>query len=394
VEEIAAATRAAITLEAEELAAVRSVLKSKTNTACSAQPAAAGPVPSKKRKKRLSISRRSKKKSKENAFLGGKLTAIKAERIAEAGAMLDVLQPYVDALPWENVCDGDGRIITLGRKYQGLFVMARYVAAGWDKTVSAAVAEHIFDVSGSSLRRTWTVFDSSEQNFVACMSKRGHHPKLQDLLENVQTQIECRAWLDEHSDLKGDERSSPHAFANWLNAVQLPAMLLREEGSRLKIGLLVSQQCRHKVSIPLHGVSTSLTTPAAAEISAAPLAAAATAPSSSSSAQVLSAATVLKAIAHVERVTVSEKTAARYMHRLGYTRVAHRKGTFFDGHDREDVVKDRLLYLAEKLEQDKSTLHAMPTAAEVVAFVVSICVVLLWTSFIYISCVAGFFSLC
>ena len=80
---------------------------------------------------------------------------------------------------------------------------------------------------------------------------------------------------------------------------------------------------------------------------------------------------MLAAIDHVERVTSSEKTAARYMHRLGYTRVGHRKGTFFDGHDRSDVVKDRLLYLAEKLEQDRTTLHAMPTDSEVVILFLS-----------------------
>lgn len=52
------------------------------------------------------------------------------------------------------------------------------------------------------------------------------------------------------------------------------------------------------------------------------------------------------------------------MAKLGYTRRFWRKGAFFDGHDRDDVVKDRLLYLAEKLEQDKKSLHAMPTDAE------------------------------
>ena len=53
------------------------------------------------------------------------------------------------------------------------------------------------------------------------------------------------------------------------------------------------------------------------------------------------------------------------MARLGYTRSYWRKGTFFDGHDRADVVKDRNLYLSEKLEQDKLCLHSMPTAEDI-----------------------------
>ncbi len=57
------------------------------------------------------------------------LTSARVERIAEAGAILDVLQPYVDALPWENLYGEDGSIIALGRKYQSVFVTARYVAA-------------------------------------------------------------------------------------------------------------------------------------------------------------------------------------------------------------------------------------------------------------------------
>ncbi len=43
-------------------------------------------------------------------------------------------------------------------------------------------------------------FNEAEQSFANCMSKRGQHPKLQDLLENVRSQINCCVWLDEHSD--------------------------------------------------------------------------------------------------------------------------------------------------------------------------------------------------
>ena len=68
------------------------------------------------------------------------------------------------------------------------------------------------------------------------------------------------------------------------------------------------------------------------------------------------------------KIVINTKCALRYMQRLGYTRAYWRKGTFFDGHDRDDVRKDRLLYLAEKLEQDKRCLHAMPTDPEIAQY--------------------------
>ena len=77
----------------------------------------------------------------------------------------------------------------------------------------------------------------------------------EDLLENVQTQINCRAWLDDHSEMKGAERSSPQTFAQWLNDTELPSMLEREHGSHRPIGVLVAQERKRKVQLPLHGFS-------------------------------------------------------------------------------------------------------------------------------------------
>ena len=301
-----------------------------------------------KRRAKSSISRRRAKKVKENVFSSDKdLTDLRAHRIGDASAILDVLQPSIDALPWESVYAEDGCVLQLGRKYYALYTAAKYVAAGWEVLVSSAVAEFVFDTSGRAIRNLWENF-APEQSFAACMSKRGMHPKMQDLLENVQTQINCRAWLDEHSEMKGAQRSSPLTFAAWLNDTELPSMLQREKDSHRPIGVLVAQERKRKVQLPLHGISA-----VQADASAA-----------LPNPDVALGAAVLEAIAAKERLCVSEDTAARYMRRLGYTRSVWRKGTFFDGHDREDVVRDRMLYLAEKLEHDQSTLHKMPTTEE------------------------------
>ena len=241
------------------------------------------------------------------------------------------------------------------------------------------------------MRNAWQEFIASEQSLVSCMSKRGHHPKMQDLLQDVQTQINCRAWLEEHSDDIGPERSAPASFARWLNSTELPAMLEREKDSHRKIGVLVAKERTRSLTLPQHGRSEFYMVEAQNATSAFLLAGASTSAESSSSsvsdhtvqvgklltevakpvqdpaagARAAQAKRASEEIKARQSVTISEKTAGRYMQSLGYTRRYWRKGTFFDGHDRPDVVAARLLHLAEKLEHDKNTLHAMPSQYDI-----------------------------
>ena len=53
---------------------------------------------------------------------------------------------------------------------------------------------------------------------------------------------------------------------------------------------------------------------------------------------------------------VHQETARRWLHELGFSRVHHQKGVYFDGHDRSDVVGDRNKYLALMKELDKKTI--------------------------------------
>ncbi len=65
-----------------------------------------------KRRARSSITRRKAKKVKENVFSSDKdMTELRAHRIGEASAILDVVQPSIDSLPWESVYAEDGCVV-------------------------------------------------------------------------------------------------------------------------------------------------------------------------------------------------------------------------------------------------------------------------------------------
>ena len=46
-------------------------------------------------------------------------------------------------------------------------------------------------------------------------------------------------------------------------------------------------------------------------------------------------------IAAEYNVNVHEETARRWLQKLGFSRMHHQKGVYFDGHDQEDVVTYR-----------------------------------------------------
>jgi len=62
--------------------------------------------------------------------------------------------------------------------------------------------------------------------------------------------------------------------------------------------------------------------------------------------------------------TIHDCTARRWLEKLGFTRVHHRKGVFFDGHDRDDVVADRNDFLSTLFEYDKKSLTFDGTVPE------------------------------
>ena len=53
---------------------------------------------------------------------------------------------------------------------------------------------------------------------------------------------------------------------------------------------------------------------------------------------------------------VHETTARRWLHHLGFNRIHHQKGVYFDGHDREDVVAYREEFLRMMDELDRKSL--------------------------------------
>ena len=65
---------------------------------------------------------------------------------------------------------------------------------------------------------------------------------------------------------------------------------------------------------------------------------------------------------------VDEKTARRWLKKLGFRYVKHRLTMYFDGHERPDVVLARLAYLREKKIHDETTLHIFGALSSVTFF--------------------------
>ena len=55
-------------------------------------------------------------------------------------------------------------------------------------------------------------------------------------------------------------------------------------------------------------------------------------------------------------IRVHERTACRWLQQLGFSRVQHQKGVYFDGHDRDDVVEYRKVFLGRLSDLDRKLL--------------------------------------
>ena len=60
------------------------------------------------------------------------------------------------------------------------------------------------------------------------------------------------------------------------------------------------------------------------------------------------------------KCNVHEKTACCWLHKLGFSRIHHQKGVYFDGHERGDVVAYRQQFLGLMNELDKKSLTCLP----------------------------------
>ena len=56
--------------------------------------------------------------------------------------------------------------------------------------------------------------------------------------------------------------------------------------------------------------------------------------------------------------SITTRTAAKWLHNLGFSPRAYKKGLYLDGHEREDVIEYRKLYL-QKIEILQSTHHVV-----------------------------------
>jgi len=159
---------------------------------------------------------------------------VRKQRIQDAQSIADMLRPSVRALAWGDVKDETGTVVSLGRRSWSMYAMATYTAAGFDVGPASAVATALFGTSERTLKRQWSGFLGSDENFL--VSQRGKHAKYQWALDNVDTMLECREWLDEHSNMKGDDRSSPASFSKYLSS-RADEILARVDGKRLGLAV-------------------------------------------------------------------------------------------------------------------------------------------------------------
>ena len=138
-------------------------------------------------------------------------------------------------------------------------------------------------------------------------SLRGCHPKIQWLLCDVEKQKQAIQWVRENTAKKGQKRLTCQTFQAYLNTE-----LLKDAVLELTSGKATGAGGKR---LPKGGIS--------------------------------------------------ERTAARYLHRLGFELIYNKKGAYFDGHERADVVADRVRYLAEKKEQDRLTVRSMPSKEKI-----------------------------
>ena len=60
-----------------------------------------------------------------------------------------------------------------------------------------------------------------------------------------------------------------------------------------------------------------------------------------------------KLVSHIKKDTISEKTCRNYMHLWGYKYDERKKGVYYDGHERPDVVKYKKEWLERMFEYQK-----------------------------------------
>jgi len=222
-------------------------------------------------------------------------------------------------LPWEDFSHPTQQDALLpGRKTLAVYMLAARIAHGNDKLASAQLAHELLSHGRDKLHRTHVLklykqFLNSDRAWVA--SRRGVHPKTKGLLDQPNIQEEVKVWVRAHAT--GTKRSGKQAK-------QAP-MTVRAFRSYLNNDLLPRLR---------------------KEVGAAPD-------------EPLDAVPANKQKRNPWKV--SESTAKRYLHKLGFYVARRKSGVYFDGHERSEVVADRVAYLAEKLEHDKRTIRVMPS---------------------------------
>jgi len=387
-------------------------------------------------------------------------TAKRTQLQGEGVAVLKVLQPHIDALPYNNVLDDDGGVSGLGTKYLSMFIVANRLAAGHRLRAALQCAEDFFGIHWQTVGKMFDKFQDSEQAFAADL--RGKHAKTLSLLSDPKVKLNLTEFCRTHSKMKGSERLSPAMLALEIRR-QVGARVIAAARSNSpdtntvassSTALQVSQQIpvtqQSHATLPQQPEThTTAEVPACHKCAkcaktfgyagnrdkhekncTGPKIKKKRGPKPNAAAKPPKAKVETKELAavvkrrqllkkqgmHTSKIVIADvpklskkmfsgtqyeaeqeadeeeeeneekeedeekedddtlgppisiKTALRYLKTLGFTKQTAKKGAFYDGYNREDVVADRMSYLREKLEQDKTSIHRWPTPEEIEAF--------------------------
>jgi hypothetical protein len=244
-----------------------------------------------------------------------------------------------------NNCRDDGSDGHVGTKTLALWLMVKLMAEGTPKREAENRAAALMGVSGRSVHNWHRQY---RQNGELQPSRRGQYAKVQWLLEDVEMQNKAKKWVRSHSRRTGEKNMIVADFQKYLNEKLLTKILKErkrasdekkkadgdddaddesedeeEESEEEKKESKEPEERKDKEEKKEEEQKND------------------------------------------ETVGISESTALRYLHRLGF-RTENSKKTFYcDGHQRDDVMAYRQnVYLPKMKELSKWTMHSAPPLDE------------------------------
>jgi hypothetical protein len=216
---------------------------------------------------------------------------------------------------------------TPGRLHFAQYIALYLIAHGEQVLVSVQYASGMMHVSARKLREKLLDAENFEQYteflFAASASRRGKHPRVHFLLDNVEIQEEARKWVRANTVKPGSPNMTVQNFCDYMNKELLPKALA-EYASKCPDEDQMSDEDEDKIDD---------------EESKAPV----------------------REKVPSKQWQLTRKTALVWLHKLGFEKKTYKSGQFFDGHEAEENVASRKAYLARMEQLAESIVRTMPT---------------------------------